>query len=116
MLASNRVDVSRTNATFFTSDEISGDRVVYKHDDSESRRDTFHFVATAASGGGLSSGGTSIGMATALSSFPFKTYYHGQIGGDMEEPLGNFISESTIICQMKFLNQLTRLLKVTSYK
>ena len=64
MLASNRVDVSRTNATFFTSDEISGDRVVYKHDDSESRRDTFHFVATAASGGGLSSGGTSIGMTT----------------------------------------------------
>ena len=64
VLASNRVDVSRTNATFFTSDEISGDRVVYKHDDSESRRDTFHFVATAASGGGLSSGGTSIGMTT----------------------------------------------------
>ena len=27
----------------------TGERVVYKHDDSESRRDTFHFVATAAS-------------------------------------------------------------------
>ena len=90
MLASNRVDVSRTNATFFTSDEISGDRVVYKHDDSESRRDTFHFVATAASGGGLSSGGTSIGMTTdhALKSFPFffkPTNMHiAQVGEDMD--------------------------------
>ena len=41
------MDVIRANITFFTSDEIEQDRVVYNHDDSESRRDTFHFVATA---------------------------------------------------------------------
>ena len=48
ILASNRVDVMRSNSSFFTSEEIRDDRVVYKHDDSESRRDTFHFLATSA--------------------------------------------------------------------
>ncbi len=47
VLASNKVDVMRSNTSFFTSSEISEDRVVYKHDDSESRRDVFHFVATS---------------------------------------------------------------------
>ena len=49
ILGANQIDVERRNATFFTSDEILDERVVYKHDDSESRRDTFHFIATAAS-------------------------------------------------------------------
>ena len=49
VLSTNKVDVERGNASFFTSDEILSDRVIYKHDDSESRRDTFHFIATAAS-------------------------------------------------------------------
>ena len=47
VLAPNKVDVVRANTTFFTSDEIEQERVVYNHDDSESRRDTFHFVAMA---------------------------------------------------------------------
>ena len=46
------MDVVRANTTFFTSDEIESDRVVYNHDDSESRRDTFHFVAMASRGQG----------------------------------------------------------------
>lgn len=52
ILALNKVDTMRSNTTFFTSDEIDSERVVYKHDDSESRRDTFHFVATSASSRG----------------------------------------------------------------
>jgi chondroitin sulfate proteoglycan 4 len=47
VLSANKVDVMRTNTTFFTSSDIAEDRVVYRHDDSESRRDTFHFVATS---------------------------------------------------------------------
>ena len=49
ILAANRVDVARANSTFFTSEELEAERVVYKHDDSESRRDTFHFLVTSAS-------------------------------------------------------------------
>ena len=52
ILAPNKVDIVRANTTFFTSDEIESDRVVYNHDDSESRRDTFHFVAMASRGQG----------------------------------------------------------------
>ena len=47
VLAPNKVDVERAKATFFTSDEISEERIVYKHDDSESRRDTFHFFVSS---------------------------------------------------------------------
>ena len=36
ILAPNKVDIVRANTTFFTSDEIESDRVVYNHDDSES--------------------------------------------------------------------------------
>ena len=41
------MDVMRSNTSFFTSSEISEERLVYRHDDSESRRDAFHFVATS---------------------------------------------------------------------
>ncbi len=47
VLAPNKVDLVRSNTSFFTSDEIEAERVVYNHDDSESRRDTFHFAAMA---------------------------------------------------------------------
>ena len=47
VLAPNKVDVDRAKATFFTSDEINEERIVYKHDDSESRRDTFHFFVSS---------------------------------------------------------------------
>ena len=39
--------VARPNATFFSSKEVAAERVVYVHDDSESRKDTFHFLAWA---------------------------------------------------------------------
>ena len=51
ILSRNKIDVERANTTFFTSSEIEEERVLYKHDDSESRRDTFHFVVTASSTG-----------------------------------------------------------------
>ena len=57
ILAPNKVDIIRANTTFFTSDEIEQDRVVYNHDDSESRRDTFHFVAMASRNRGHGGGG-----------------------------------------------------------
>lgn len=41
-----QIDISRENTTFFTSEEVAGERLVYGHDDSESRRDTFHFLAS----------------------------------------------------------------------
>ena len=47
VLASNKMDVMRSNTSFFTSSEISEERLLYRHDDSESRRDAFHFVATS---------------------------------------------------------------------
>nr|XP_040572532.1 chondroitin sulfate proteoglycan 4-like [Lepeophtheirus salmonis] len=49
VLSANKLDVLRSNATFFTSEEIKDDRIVYKHDDSESRRDTFHFLVMSSS-------------------------------------------------------------------
>ena len=48
ILSKNKIDVDRANTTYFTLNEIEEERVLYKHDDSESRRDTFHFIATAA--------------------------------------------------------------------
>ena len=47
VLASNKMDVMRSNTSFFTSAEIAEERLLYRHDDSESRRDAFHFVATS---------------------------------------------------------------------
>jgi len=47
VLSTNKVDVDRPRATYFTSEEISEERIVYKHDDSESRRDTFHFLVSS---------------------------------------------------------------------
>ena len=47
VLASNKMDVMRANTSFFTSAEIAEERLLYRHDDSESRRDAFHFVATS---------------------------------------------------------------------
>lgn len=37
--------VIRVNATYFTSHELNSDFVYYCHDDSESRHDSFHFMA-----------------------------------------------------------------------
>ena len=56
ILSTNKIDVDRANATYFTLNEIEEERVLYKHDDSESRRDTFHFIATAASSTSSSGG------------------------------------------------------------
>ena len=52
ILAGNKLEVARHNSSYFTSEEIAAERVVYKHDNSESRRDTFHFLATGDSSGG----------------------------------------------------------------
>lgn len=49
--------VVRHNSSFFTSDEIADEKVVYKHDDSESRRDTFNFMATSDSSSNRGGGG-----------------------------------------------------------
>ncbi|KAJ2954210.1 hypothetical protein O0L34_g2449 [Tuta absoluta] len=37
--------IVRDNTTYFTLQELNSDRVYYAHDDSESRHDTFHFMA-----------------------------------------------------------------------
>ncbi|XP_037300065.1 chondroitin sulfate proteoglycan 4-like [Manduca sexta] len=37
--------VLRDNTTYFTLEELNSDRVYYSHDDSESRHDSFHFMA-----------------------------------------------------------------------
>ncbi|XP_022832745.1 chondroitin sulfate proteoglycan 4 isoform X1 [Spodoptera litura] len=37
--------VARDNTTYFTLEELNSDRVYYAHDDSESRHDSFHFMA-----------------------------------------------------------------------
>jgi chondroitin sulfate proteoglycan 4 len=39
--------IARANATWFDSREIASEKVVYVHDDSESKRDSFHFLAYA---------------------------------------------------------------------
>lgn len=46
-----QIDVTRANATFFTSDELHNGSLVYHHDDSESRRDSFHVFATSTRSG-----------------------------------------------------------------
>ncbi|GBP77460.1 Chondroitin sulfate proteoglycan 4 [Eumeta japonica] len=37
--------IVRDNTTYFTLEELNSDRVYYAHDDSESRHDSFHFMA-----------------------------------------------------------------------
>ncbi|CAH1647871.1 unnamed protein product [Spodoptera littoralis] len=37
--------IARDNTTYFTLEELNSDRVYYAHDDSESRHDSFHFMA-----------------------------------------------------------------------
>lgn len=37
--------IMRDNTTYFTLEELNSDRVYYAHDDSESRHDSFHFMA-----------------------------------------------------------------------
>ncbi|CAB3369577.1 Hypothetical predicted protein [Cloeon dipterum] len=39
--------LSRRNATHFDSRELAAERVIYTHDDSETRKDSFHFLAYA---------------------------------------------------------------------
>ncbi|XP_075990954.1 chondroitin sulfate proteoglycan 4-like protein isoform X2 [Anticarsia gemmatalis] len=41
----NREKIMRDNTTYFTLEELNSDRVYYAHDDSESRHDSFHFMA-----------------------------------------------------------------------
>ena len=50
ILSPNKVDVLRQKTLFFTSEELSEQRLVYNHDDSESRRDAFTFLATKIGG------------------------------------------------------------------
>ena len=50
VLGSNKVDVLRRNTDYFSSEELADQRLVYTHDDSESRRDAFTFLATRTSG------------------------------------------------------------------
>ena len=47
----NKVDIVRGEVGYFTSLELSDHRLVYEHDDSESRRDSFSFVARKRGGG-----------------------------------------------------------------
>ena len=51
VLGPNKVDVSRPQTNYFTSLELSDHRLFYTHDDSESRRDSFSFVARKRNGG-----------------------------------------------------------------
>lgn len=51
VLSDNKVDVIRSQTEYFTSSELSDHRMFYTHDDSESRRDSFSFVARKRSGG-----------------------------------------------------------------
>ncbi|XP_068618390.1 chondroitin sulfate proteoglycan 4 [Battus philenor] len=41
----DNLKVIRDNTTYFTLQELNSDRVYYAHDDSESRHDSFHFMA-----------------------------------------------------------------------
>ena len=50
VLAQNKVDILRQRTVYFTSTELSEQRLVYHHDDSESRRDSFSFLATKTGG------------------------------------------------------------------
>lgn len=51
VLSPNKVDIIRPQTDYFTSLELSDHRLFYTHDDSESRRDSFAFVATKRGGG-----------------------------------------------------------------
>ena len=51
VLGPNKVDVIRDQTDYFTSLELSDHRLFYSHDDSESRRDSFSFVARKRNGG-----------------------------------------------------------------
>lgn len=42
---SDSLKIVRDNTTYFTLQELNSDRVYYAHDDSESRHDSFHFMA-----------------------------------------------------------------------
>ncbi|XP_048004606.1 chondroitin sulfate proteoglycan 4 [Leguminivora glycinivorella] len=42
---SESLKILRDNTTYFTLKELNSDRVYYSHDDSESRHDSFHFMA-----------------------------------------------------------------------
>lgn len=44
-VVSDNSKILRDNTTYFTLQELSSDRVYYSHDDSESRHDSFHFMA-----------------------------------------------------------------------
>ena len=50
VLAPNKVDVERKRTSYFTSAELAAARLVYHHDDSESRRDAFKFLARKTTG------------------------------------------------------------------
>ncbi|XP_049885189.1 chondroitin sulfate proteoglycan 4 [Pectinophora gossypiella] len=41
----DNLKIVRDNTTYFTLQELNSDRVYYAHDDSESRHDSFHFMA-----------------------------------------------------------------------
>ncbi|OWR43702.1 putative Chondroitin sulfate proteoglycan 4 precursor [Danaus plexippus plexippus] len=41
----DHLKILRDNTTYFTLQELNSDRVYYTHDDSESRHDSFHFMA-----------------------------------------------------------------------
>ena len=51
VFGSNKVDTIREQTDYFTSLELSDHRLYYEHDDSESRRDSFSFVARKRNGG-----------------------------------------------------------------
>ncbi|KAG7313392.1 hypothetical protein JYU34_000510 [Plutella xylostella] len=44
-VVNNDLKIMRDNTTYFTLQELNSDRVYYTHDDSESRHDSFHFMA-----------------------------------------------------------------------
>lgn len=50
VLAPNKVDTQRQHTLYFTSAELAEQRLVYHHDDSESRRDSFSFLASKQGG------------------------------------------------------------------
>ena len=46
MLSPNKVDLLRQQTDYFSSQELSEQRLLYNHDDSESRRDAFTLLGT----------------------------------------------------------------------
>lgn len=41
----DNLEIIRSNTTYFTLQELNADKVYYSHDDSESKHDSFHFMA-----------------------------------------------------------------------